>query len=336
MEYSFANDISKYVRMKGRIVYKDGAAYLGFTNSSITVKVNGGPISMHITSVDNGTENRPMLRLYIDGVKMRDIPVDDSDDTVLLASFDNDVHELTLVKITEAAMSHVAIHEIYADNGLLEISSEDDRKKIEFIGDSITCGYGVLAPPVSEYTVRDEDGELSYSNFVAKGLDLDARWVSISGYGVYVDYQGNPELVLPKYYPYQNKYVDDTLPADYDEFKPDLIIVNLGTNDSGHLHKPEIEQGFYDAYEKFLYYLREVHPEANILCVLGTLAPGFYKYVDKVLTKVKAQGFERIYGLELPEHDVANDGIADGHPSRFTHKKDADRIIKFIQDNNLL
>ena len=43
-----------------------------------------------------------------------------------------------------------------------------------------------------------------------------------------------------------------------------------------------------------------------------------------------------LYALELPFHDVERDGIACGHPTEATHRKDADRIYDFMRGEGLI
>lgn len=336
MEYIIKKG-AEYAVTDGRIIYRDNMAVLGYTNSAVTVKLEGTALSAVFYTGNNDVLNQPGLRIYVDGEAYKEIVLTEERQEEQLCSFtESGIHEVRIVKITEAAMSYVGIGTLTADGKLLPISEVPDRKKILFIGDSITCGYGVKGAPDSEYTLREEDGELSYASVIARKLDMKAEWVSVSGYGMFVEYTGNPENILPKVFAYQNWFYDKELLTDYSEFQPDNIVVNLGTNDSGPMtNDVNIQRGFVARYESFLYTLRMAYPSANIICVLGTLAPGYYKYVDKAIERVKADGFERIYGLELPEHDVEHDGMASGHPSARTHEKDAERIIDFMKNNGL-
>ena len=337
MSYKINKD-TEYIRFQGRICFREDTAVLGYTNSSMTFKLKGKKLSAKFTTSTTEEINAPGLRVYIDGKKDKDIVLRNSEVEVIdIAVFPEEgLHEIRLVKITEAGMSWAAVSELTAEGELLPVE-EDKRGKILFIGDSITCGYGVLGAPDAEYTVRDEDGELCYAALVAHKLDINAEWVSVSGYGMYVEYTGDPEGILPRVFNYQNAFYDKEERADLSRFIPDNIIVNLGTNDSGPMtDNILIQKGYLARYESFLYSLRIAYPDANIICVLGTLAPGYYKYVQQVLDKVKADGFTKIYGLELPEHDVEHDGMASGHPSRITHEKDADRIVAFMKENKLV
>lgn len=369
MEYKLIKD-TDYIRYDGRIIFKDDMAVLGYTNSAVTIRFRGKRLTAVFTTGWNDKVNEPGLRVYADGEPLKNIVIKsfapDSEEAraenkdrtdkigiyaatletvdayryyeTEVASFDDDgEHEVRIVKITEAAMSFVGVKKLTIDGEILKIDKKESRKKALFIGDSITCGYGVLGKPDSEYTLREEDGELCYAAVMTRKMDWNSQWVSVSGFGMFVEYTGNPENIVPKVFAYQDWFYDKDILTDYSEFVPDNIIVNLGTNDSGPMTENEnIKKGYLARYESFLYTLRMAYPNANIICVLGTLAPGYYKYVDMVLKKVKNDGFERIYGLELPEHDVKNDGMASGHPSAKTHEKDADRILAFMKENSLI
>ena len=346
MDYRIEKGSNK-LRFGGRIIYRDEEAVLGYNGSFMEFLMEGTDVALRIRTGDNAIVNEPGLRIYVDNKPYKDMVISKMDGRYSVVSgLEAGKHLVRIVKITEAAMSFVAFSLLEIENAtgepgtLLDIDTlyiKDTRKKALFIGDSITCGFGVLGEPVSEYTIRDEDSELSYAGVLTQKENLNSEWVSVSGYGVFVEYTGDPENILPKVFPYTNYFYDKELREDYSRFQPDIVIVNLGTNDSGPLMADKnVLYGFKSRYESFLYTLRMAYKEAAIVCVLGTLAPGVYKYVQEVIDKVQAQGFEKIYGLELPEHDVKNDGMAAEHPSKITHEKDADRIAAFLKKEGLL
>lgn len=325
----------------GRVLFRDKEAILGYTNSYVEFKVNGNSLSAVFRTGDNLDVDAPGLRVYVDGEEYKEIVLNRSKERVQIWKLDESIkrkqHTVRIVKITEAAMSFVAIGSIEIDGALETFNRVPDRRvKFEFIGDSITCGFGVRAAPEDEYTIRDEDGEQSYGAFLTKDLDLNSRWVSVSGYGVFADYEGNPMGVLPKVYGYTNWFYDKEELNDHSEFEPDVIVVNLGTNDSGHFDEDNILNGFKAAYESFLYMLRTYHKDADILCVIGTLSPATFPYIEEVVTKMKKDGFEKLHLLELPFHDPEKDGMGCFHPSAVTHRKDAERIKEFLYSNKIL
>ena len=328
-----------YFKFSGRIYKKNNHAFLGYTNSSVTfyVKSTSTPANVHLvlSTKDNGEVNEARLRVYVDDVEndsllilnkeVQTLPLIQLEDTL--------IHKITIVKITEAAMSYACIEDILLKNTMLIPlpETEDKRLKVEFIGDSITCGYGVLGQPESEYHIREEDGEKTYAYFLSKDLDLNARYLCVSGYGVYLSYDAILENVLPNVYPYTNFFLSKDQLIDPTEFVPDLIVINLGTNDSGHFEKEGVKEEFLHAYQEFLLQLKEFYPSVKILCICGTLCQNVFPYINEAVTTLTKEGISDLYSFELPYHDVASDSMASFHPSIQTHKKDAIRLSSIIK-----
>jgi len=343
-----------YVSLEGRILEKDEMYYLGFTNSSMTFTVRGTvteemtvagdsaggmKVKTEIHTQEGAEVNEAGLRIYVDGVKTKEIVVKhETTDYEIAELSDGDLHTIRVVKITEAAMSYAAVKKIEIENGELvkQPDQEDTRTKVEFIGDSITCGYGVLGEPESEYTIREEDGELCYAAFMSKEMNWNASWISASGYGMYQDYEEQPENNVPKLYPYVNWFVDSTIRMNYADFEPEFIFINLGTNDCNYFHKESGLQGYIKAYQDFLWVLRKAHPQAKIICTIGTECETAYPHILTAVEAVRAEGFDGVYTYELPYHNVELDGIASGHPTEATHRKDARRLLDYMKQEGLL
>ncbi len=95
---------------------------------------------------------------------------------------------------------------------------------IEVIGDSITCGSGLGLLDGKQVN----DGTVAYAYLALDALDVDYSICSNGGMGL--AYSGSDTNVFSKVYPYQNLKRDETpfVPTR----TPDLIIVNLHTNDN--------------------------------------------------------------------------------------------------------
>lgn len=330
-----------YFRYYGRILEKDGAAYLGFTNSKVEFYVKGDGINTEITAnigtKNNGEENEARLKIFIDDAEKDEAALvlsKESAEYPIAAFQDSDIHKISIIKITEAAMSYAQLNDITVKGGeLIHLPDEEAfRAKIEFLGDSITCGFGVYGEPNSEYHIREEDGLVTYAAYTAKELNLDARYFSVSGFGVYTKYDGDLEGIVPKVYPYTNYFVDETIKYDFKDFIPDIFVINLGTNDSGHLDKEEIQKGFISNYVNLLKFLKSYAPQSKILCICGTLCSNAFAFVEKSVNLAMEEGLRDIFTLELPYHNVEVDGMASGHPSIATHKKDGQRLTEKIKE----
>lgn len=337
-----------YYRYYGRILVKNDIVYLGFTNSKVDFYIKGDSnkdtiITAQISSKASREEDYARLRVYVDDVLYTKEPIvlfNKEQEIYPIATLkDGKEHKISIIKITEAQMSYAAFHDIFIENGtLLHLPKDtDNRIKMEFIGDSITCGYGVHGAPMSEFHIREEDGEITYAALAAKELNLNARYTAVSGHGVYCEYTGNTEGTLPRIYRYTNWWADPDERYDFHDFTPELVVINLGTNDSRFFEESEeAQKGFTEkfitAYIDFLKFIRSKYPNAKLLCMCGTLATQPFSRIEKACNMMKESGMKDIYTLELPFHDVEHDGMASQHPSAITHQKDAKRLIAKIKE----
>lgn len=336
MEYSNVCDRTFY-QYEGRILERDGIAFLGYTNSYVRFYAKGERVRANLISNITEDVNMAGLSVFLDDQEMavNQIVVNREEAWYDICDLsDAEVHLVTIVKITEAAMSHVGFVKLDIVEGEVVKRDFPERPslKLEFIGDSITCGYGVLGAPEAEYTLRDEDGMMAYAYLAAKQLGARARYLSASGHGVCVEYTGDPEGNVPKLFPCTNWYIDPTVAYDYNEFVPDVVIINLGTNDSGHMEKVEIQEMFVKAYVDFLHTIKTAYPKTKILCTIGTLCDIMYEWIEKAIAIYESEGGKNVYMRRLPYHNVEKDGMASMHPSPITHCKDGERVAGFIRE----
>ncbi|UYY76772.1 SGNH/GDSL hydrolase family protein [Sphingomonas sp. R1] len=162
-------------------------------------------------------------------------------------------------------------------------------RRVEFIGDSHSVGYGDTA------TVRDCSGEvvhdttntqLAFGPLLARKWNADYRVIAFSGRGVVRNYAGgNPGETLPVLY--SRAIPGETGAAVQDGWKPQLIVINLGTNDfSTPVHAGEtwkddaaLHADYRAKYIAFLRDLKGANPTARFL-LMG--APAFIADVRAV------------------------------------------------------
>ena len=149
------------------------------------------------------------------------------------------------------------------------------ERTIEFIGNSITCGYGNEAMVASDpFEYETENHYLTYAQLTCRALDAYAHVVARSGIGVYRSYDGpkagTPDNVMTTEYEYTNLY-DRSEKWDFSRYQPQLVCINLGTND--------LSTNNYDvkllkaAYKKFLKQVRSHNPQAKIVYLCGSRRP---------------------------------------------------------------
>jgi lysophospholipase L1-like esterase len=237
-------------------------------------------------------------------------------------------HRIEIYKRTEADQGTAQLRGIAVDDGELIVSPAPFTRCIEVIGDSITCGYGNEGKSADcDFTPETENAKATYGAFSAREFNAAHVSISFSGKGMLRDWQGNTAEQLPALY----QRTIPTEPASiygFDQYRPDVVVVNLGTNDwaLGYPGEP-----FIDAYDKFLSRLRTSHPNAKIIASMGPMETGD-KANDAVRTAVgrrNAAGDSQVYFLPFAPQREPNIGC-NGHPNVVTHQEMAVRLSQLI------
>ncbi len=328
-----------FVKPLGRTFMRDGARILSHTCSGVEFAFRG--TSADITLTSNCKSSKARAAFYVDGELVKDTMLNSKEETFRI--FESDEPRnciISVVKLSEAAYSNIGVKSINVTSEYGIIPTPARKHKIEFIGDSITCGYGVDAADQYEaFSTTNENGAKTYAALVGKHFKADYNIISWSGIGVYSSYtessKPNQSFLLPPIYgkTAPNELSNDMW--DFTQWQPDLVVINLGTNDNtwtkGIQDRADI---FGEAYYKFIEQVREANPNAYIICSLGVMG-------SKLLPEIKEQvalysantGDYRITTFEFDYRDGVNDGFGAGfHPSAVTHQKMADKLIPFISE----
>lgn len=254
---------------------------------------------------------------------------------------------------------------VQSDGEFLKV---DDRKlKIEFIGDSISSGEGTCgATENEEWTTMFFTCRNAYPCIVSKLLNCDFRIISQSGWGVYSAYDNNIENVLPRIYDKVCGAVSGTCNDEYgaseaNDFSlwvPDIIVVNLGTNDGGAFSSPEwIDENtgirykqrktenemfnmedlkkFENAAISFLKKLRMYNKSSEIIwcygCLDNSMMGSIYRAIDTYRYETEDN---HVYVLPLSNMEQ-NDVGSRYHPGAKYHEKAARQIEEFINQTIL-
>ena len=230
------------------------------------------------------------------------------------------------------------------ENGIVTPGKEREFK-IEFVGDSITCGYGV-DDPVKEHHFKTstEDATKTYAFKTAQALNADWSFVSVSGWGIISGYTGdakkNANSVIPRVYDKLGFSWGNTIfginPGNiswnFDSYQPDFVVINLGTNDATYTKKKADRlQEYVDSYTDFLKQIRRKNPKAYIICCLGMMGDDLYISMSQAVSKYSSEtGDSKISALRLKPQQMSDSICADWHPSEKTHEKASKQLIDVI------
>ncbi|MBR3772598.1 MAG: SGNH/GDSL hydrolase family protein, partial [Clostridium sp.] len=199
-----------------------------------------------------------------------------------------------------------------------------------------------------EHTFKNstEDGSKTYTYKTAMALDADYSTVSVSGIGVISNYTSagvkNDENVMPLYYDkvgYSwSAFGDWQSPAkldwDFDQFQPEAVVINLGTNDSSYVAGNTARQAeFVEGYVAFIKQIRAKNPNATIFCTLGIMGADLYPQIKEAVAIYTAQtGDKNVTSMQFDQQNM-NDGLCvDWHPSEKTNVKAAAKLTAYMKE----
>lgn len=109
-EYLMDEETDLLLHWEGRILRQQGISYLGYTNSSISLSAEGHSVYIYFVTGENEEVNQPGLRVYVDGKEKSQIVLDRREGWYFICDLEPEqVHEIRIVKITEAAMSYAGL-----------------------------------------------------------------------------------------------------------------------------------------------------------------------------------------------------------------------------------
>lgn len=340
------------VKPLGRTCFIDNTLWLAFSGSGAAFHFRGTKAAVTLLADDSASypdngENQARVAVYVNGHRVVDTMMDEpSKEFVVYESEQTSDCSVEIIKLSESAMSTVGIGNIAADAGDGIHPAAFKSHYIEFVGDSITCGYGVDDENEEHsFSTGTEDVTRAYAYRTAKALDADYSMVSLSGYGIISGYVNEgedqkPEQTLPQYYEKLGFCYGKYLGRAPEEVKwtferqPDLIVINLGTNDDSYtLDFADRQEDYRKTYTEFLKLVRSRNPQAKILCTLGIMGRRLFPFVEKAVASYSTEtGDQNITCLEFDEQ-LASDGYtANWHPTAVTHRKAAEKLIKHIKE----
>jgi hypothetical protein len=211
-------------------------------------------------------------------------------------------HTVTFVKRTEAGIGNCEF--LGFRFGKILTPDPKPTRKMQFIGNSISCGSGIEVANGSSQCSEDGWGQPYHNNYLAFGpvmartLNAEYHSTAVSGIGMYRNYSAQYDgRTMPQVY--DLLYQESNAPSvtwDVNQFVPDAIVIELGTNDFSPGDQvfepgrvPTIDSATYvNCYKAFVATLRGYYPNAHIFCISSPMLPdGWPSPTDKSATNLK-------------------------------------------------
>jgi hypothetical protein len=218
-------------------------------------------------------------------------------------------HRVRLVKRTESTWAAGEFGGFVAANGGSILAKPTARtRQIEFIGDSLTAGYGNLSTTrdcsANGGVARNTNTDISFGALAAKSLNADYQVNAFSGRGMVRNYNGGePGTSYRTYYDRALLHVDGDVWRNPGTWRPQLVVVGLGTNDFSTALNPgeqwpdqnSLVTAYKSAYQGFLDKLRTRYGTTTTIVVSVPEASGaFADAVRQVVQDRNSQGDSRV------------------------------------------
>lgn len=353
-----------YFDEKGQALYSNwtcGAFELDFTGTALKVDFTAmkdtlmPPPGRGMPGMDIPTpDDWPFIGVFLDGAEEPSLRCEVKDGNSILVYFseNEETHRIKIVKLTENFRTELGITGLRMEGKLNDFEVED-RPVIEFIGDSITCGFGNdTHDAMHQYVASEQNGWMAHGAIAARKLGFEPRFISVSGISV-SSAPGFPGMYcMEELYPYIDRVIEDKLGEKYEGKRPDtytpydfsakpakFVVLNLGTNDSSQIYfSPNKEEQYKRVVEHYTAFVKNIRalngPDTTIICALGCMDYFLFDDIKDIVASIKAEtGDEKLVTLKYNKMmNMGPDAGAVGHPHIHRHKLMAEDLVKFISN----
>ena len=319
-----------YYKTQGRTIINDnGLALLGSADSFEFNADCQGDVCVNLIAetTEFSGEVDVYFTGYVDGERCETryhIGNDGKHELILATGLKKGAHSFKIVRQTDWNHGDVYVTGIRI-NGTPTDPPEKKDLYIEFIGDSLTTGFGNLPDVVDDAEWGGapvyQDATLAYPYLVSEALGADFSVVAVQGIGAACC--GHPFTMNEVYLSYPRISEGDYL---YEESRPvDIVVINMLANDAVYVHKTETTDEEVIAKAKQLCeQAKETHPDALIV-----FAPAAFGNRIKAMVENELGGAEK--GYYVAEIPMDRKGKA-SHPSAEGHKNGAETLISYLEE----
>lgn len=330
-----------------------GRVFFNWSASGFEFRFTGTQAQALLATLPVPENERAWVGVYVDGdtEATARFPLTEEQAWYTLASgLTYGEHVIRVVKLTECGYGRAALAGIETD-GDAPAPTEPKKLRIEFVGDSITCGYGnECMTGAGEFVTCEENAERTYAAFLRRALNAEANQICVSGNGIWHDYGCGTHNLMYELYGHTDKMLDGHFGVkaekwDASRFLPDIILVKLGTNDSRYCDGwdlPEEERTEELRAERRLGFREKLYGFLDMLCTANADAPVLYITDTDTVLRDEISSTVRKYAQEHPgrgmyQHCLDSkrpwEGVgANGHWSVSTHRRAARELEPVIRE----
>jgi lysophospholipase L1-like esterase len=318
---------NQLIQYTGRIDFRDMAfPRMWSPGVYISMRFTGNSITAVINDQVLWNSNHNYLQIIVDDT-MKRIQTKAKTNFITVSHLSDGPHTLTICKNTESNIGYIEFAGVYCTK--LITPAPKAKRKIEFIGNSITCGMGSDASeiPCGKAGWYDQhNAYMAYGPLTARALNAQWHLSAVSGIGL-MHSCCNMNIIMP---PVFNK-IDlrgDSVQWNFKQYQPDVLTVCLGQNDG-------IQDSvvFCKAYIDFIHQLRIYYPKTQIVLLTSPMADEKLKAVLKKQIIAIVNDINRKNHTKLSYYFFSRsfNGGCDYHPSMSEHQLIAKELTAYLK-----
>lgn len=293
----------------------------------ITAKFTGSRCDVILNDEILWGNKHNYLEIVVDGNAVRLKTTSKTDTITAAENLSQGTHTLVICKNTEANIGYLELVGILCK----ELVEPDPlpARKMEFIGNSITCGTGsdLSVVPCGKGLWEDQhNAYMSYGAITARALKAQYHLSAVSGIGL-MHSCCNMNVIMPQVYD-KVSMRNDTIAWDFSKYIPDVVTICLGQNDG-----IQDSMAFCDNYISFVKRIRAYYPAASIVCLTSPMADErlvsvMKKYLSSIVNVANRNGDKQVYNFFFSKQ--FHNGC-DSHPDMAEHRLIADELTAYIK-----
>jgi lysophospholipase L1-like esterase len=273
-------------------------------------------------------KNHNYLEIVVDNNKPYRIQITGKTNVITLADgLSAGEHTVLICKDTESHIGYIEFVGIRC----LELLPQPakPKRKIEYIGDSITSGAGMDQSVIACDKGQWYDQHNAYMTYGARtSRNLNAQWqlTSVAGIGL-IHSCCNMTVVMPQVFD-KVTLLTDSITWDFKRYQPDVVTVCLGQNDG-------VQDSilFCGAYVKFIGTLRQKYPNTDIVCLTSPMADEkltavLRRYLTAITAYVNNNGDKKVSKYFFAKRYFHGCGT---HPDMEEHQYIADELTGYLK-----
>lgn len=317
------------IRLIGRHITKDGLDYFSYSGSGFEFDVEPYSSKTSIITINLISELKECddqyLSIFLNDLFYKRERLLIGKHIIKLSTKKRT--RIRIVKCNEAYLSSIYLKSIDVDEGTISCPVYYNRKLIGFYGDSLTCGYGLLAHNDEGFKMSTEDFTKTYAYLASFALKMDYSVVARSGISIALPYY------LDK--PFNDIYDTVDLENKCDvNYQVDYAVINLGANDTHAYNeskdKVKALNTFYQEYIKLVESIIKTSPNVKfVLChhMTNEYHPDFVNKLEGIASFIKEKYKLSVLVLKF----IPNSDGASFHPYISAHKENSKLLIDALK-----